>query len=185
MCLIYVIESGDVRSNVALLQKCRFCISRKAAIMFYHHFLFCHFIYGIHIYYGMTPLYITNPLFLLQKRAFRLMANFQSVPRHLVSTQDLARSLNLLPLPQLASYFTAIYGYKILKLVTPEYVYNQFLNQSHRFPIRDVNILKAPNDNNFLNRIAITFNNLPENIRSQTKYSSFKNLSFRHFMSHA
>ena len=69
--------------------------------------------------------------------------------------------------------------------MTPEYVYNQFLNQSHRFPIRDVNILKAPNDNNFLNRIAITFNNLPENIRSQTKFSSFKNLSVRHFMSHA
>ena len=174
-----------IRSNVALLQQCRFCISRKAAVMFYHHFLFCHFIYGIHIYYGMTPLYITNPLYLLQKRAFRLITNFQSVPRHLVSTQDLARSLNLLPLPQLASYFTAIYGYKILKLMTPEYVYNQFLNQSHRFPIRDVSILKAPNDNNFLNRIAITFNNLPENIRSQTKFSSFKNLSFKHFMSHA
>ena len=60
-----------------------------------------------------------------------------------------------------------------------------FLNQSHRFPIRDVNILKAPNGNNFLNRISIAFNNLPENIRSQTKFSSFKNLSFRHFMSHA
>ena len=102
-----------------------------------------------------------------------------------MSTQDLARSLNLLPLPQLASYFTAIYGYKILKLMTPEYVYNQFLNQSHRFPIRDVSILKAPNNNNFLNSIAITFNNLPENIRSQTKFSSFKNLSFKHFMSHA
>ena len=92
--------------------------------------------------------------------------------------------LNLLPLPQLASYFTAIYSYKILKLMTPEYVYNQILNQFHRFPIRDVNILKAPNDNNFLNRIEITFNNLPENIKSQTKFSSFKNLSFRHFMSH-
>ena len=33
--------------------------------------------------------------------------------------------------------------------------------------------------------IAITFNNPPENIRSQTKFSSFKNLFFRHFMSHA
>ena len=79
----------------------------------------------------------------------------------------------------------AIYGYKILKLMTPEYVNNQFLNQSHCFLIRDVNILKAPNDNNFLNRISITFNNLPENVRSQKKFSSFKNLSFRHLMSHA
>ena len=123
---------------------------------------------------------------MLQKRAFRLIANFQSVPtHHHVSTQDLARLLNLLSLPQLASYFTAIYGYKISTLMTPEYVDNQFLNQSHRFPIRDVNILKAPNDNNFLNRIAIIFNSLPENIRSQTKFSSFKTLSFRHFMSNA
>ena len=39
-------------------------------------------------------------------------------------------------------------------------------------------------DNNFPNRIAITFNNLPENIRSQIKFSSFNNLSYRHFMSH-
>ena len=29
-----------IRSNVVLLQQCRFCISIKAAIMFYHHFLF-------------------------------------------------------------------------------------------------------------------------------------------------
>ena len=118
-----------IRSNVALLQQCRFCISRKAAILIYHHFLFCHFIYGIHIYYGMTPHYITNPLYLLQKRAFRLIANFQSVPRHLVSTQDLARSLNLLLLPQLASYFTAIYAYKILKHQRPR----NFIKSKCRF----------------------------------------------------
>ena len=33
--------------------------------------------------------------------------------------------------------------------------------------------------------IYLFYYNLPENIRSQTKFSSFKNLSFRHFMSHA
>ena len=80
MCLIYVIESSRMLLYYSSVD---FVL---AAIMFYHHFLFCHFIYGIHIYYGMTPLYITNPLYLLQKRAFRLIANFQSVPRHLVST---------------------------------------------------------------------------------------------------
>ena len=59
-----------IRSNIVFLQHCRFCISRRAAVMLYHLFLFCYFIYGTHIYYGMTPLYTTNPLYLLQKRAF-------------------------------------------------------------------------------------------------------------------
>ena len=40
-----------IRSNVALLQPCRFCISRRAAIILYHHFLSFHFIHGVHIYY--------------------------------------------------------------------------------------------------------------------------------------
>ena len=52
----HVSNSCDrIRSNVALLQKCGFCISRKADIMFYHHFMFCRFTYGMHICCGMTP----------------------------------------------------------------------------------------------------------------------------------
>ena len=76
--------------------------------------------------------------------------------------------------------------------MTPDYVYNQFLNQSRHFPTRDVNILKAPNDNNFQNKIQIAsnrsdiaYNNQPENIRSQTKFSSFKDTAVGHFVSHA
>ena len=106
--------------------------------------MFCYFICGNPIY-EMTPLYITKPLYLLQKRAIQLIANFQSVPRHLVSTQDLAKPLNLLRLPLLASSFTAIYCSKILKLMILDYVYNRFLNQCHHFPIHDVSIFKAPN----------------------------------------
>ena len=37
-----------------------------------------------------------------------------------------------------------------------DYIYNWFLKQSHSFPIGYVNILKAPNNNIFLNWIAIT-----------------------------
>ena len=65
-----------IRSNVALLQPCRFCISRRAAIILYHHFLSFHFIYGVHIYYGMAPLYITNPLCLLQKTGILINCKF-------------------------------------------------------------------------------------------------------------
>ena len=57
-----------------------------------------------------------------------------------------------------------------------------FWNKHLDIKICDSNFLLG--DNNFLNRIAITFNNLPENIRSQIKFSSFNNLSYRHFMSH-
>ena len=89
---------------------------------FYHHFIFCYLIYGIHIYYNIAPAHITNPLFLLHKRAFRLIAFVHFIQKHLISTQDLSRSLNLLPLPQLASYFSAIYGYEILNMLAPDYV---------------------------------------------------------------
>ena len=42
------------------------------------------------------------------------------------------------------------------------------INPVSPFSKSDVNILKAPNDNNFLNRVAITFNDQPKKIRSQT-----------------
>ena len=78
----------------------------------------------IYMYDGITLLYIAYPLYLPPKRAFQLVANFESLPRNIVPTQDLARSLNIFSLPLLASIFTAIYGYKILKLMTPVSVYN-------------------------------------------------------------
>ena len=65
--------------------------------------------------------------------------------------------------------------------MTTNYVYNLFLNQSHRFPKRDVdNTLKIP-DNCFPNNIAISFNGHPEQI--ERKLYGFEKNSFRHFIS--
>jgi hypothetical protein len=140
---------------------------------FYHHFIFCYLIYGIHIYYNLAPAHITNPIFLLQKRAFRLIAFVHFIPKHLISTQDLSRSLNLLPLPQLASYFSATYSYKILNMLAPCYICEQFSFNIHRFQMRDTHYLKPPS-NNFLCNLSIIFNRLPQHIRSANNLKLFR-----------
>ena len=52
----------------------------------------------------------------------------------------------------------------------------------HRFPVRDVNILKPPT-NSFLNKLSIVFNGLPPHIRSLKNLKPFKRQTFHFFMS--
>ena len=53
-----------VVNGALLLQRYEFCVSRRAALIFFHHSLFCYFLNGTNIFFWMTPLYITNPLIL-------------------------------------------------------------------------------------------------------------------------
>ena len=174
--------SKTLRSNLSLFRKCRPYISRKAALIFYHQFIFCHLIYGIHIYYNLSPCYVTNPLFLLQKRSFRILAGVKKVPVHLISTKNLSSSLQLLPLPQLARYFTSIYCFKILNKLSPPFISNLFLNVNHSFSLRDKFLLHPPR-NKFLIILSSEFNKLPLSLRSSTNLCSFKANLFQHLMS--
>ena len=172
--------SKTLRTNLLLFQKCRPYISRKTALLFYYHFIFCHLTYGIHIYHSLSSAHLTNPLFVLQKRAFRLIAHVQNVPAHLISTRNLSLSLQLLPLPKLAKYFSSLYCFKILREMCPLFILKPFSRSRHRFHIRDSSLLHPPR-NSFLVKISTDFNVLPSTLRSAHTFRIFKRETFRFY----
>ena len=139
---------------------------------FYHQFIFCHLIYGIHLYYNMSPSFLRHPIFILQKRAFRLIAN-KNVPTYLNPTQLLCIELNLLTLSDLAFYFSSVFCYKILHGISPSYIINDFSCTGHRFCFRDTHILHPPK-HFFLIHMTTSFNNLHQHLRSSTILRTFK-----------
>ena len=167
-----------VRRNINLFRMIRVFLNKKTALLFYFHFIFCHLNFGIHMYFNFSPNYITNPLLILQKQCFRIIANVHYIPRHLISSSDLYNSLQLLPLHQLASYSTSLFGYKILHKKCPEFIHADFNVHTHRFPIRDIFLLRG-NENFFHRNILRTFNSLPYDIRSAKSLSSFKDKLFK------
>ena len=89
--------SNKITTTIILLQLCRPFLNGWTAITFYYQFIFCHLIYDIHIYYNLAPKYVSDSIFLLQKQAFRIIANIQHIPLNLISTSDLSSSLKILP----------------------------------------------------------------------------------------
>ena len=86
---------SKLNKSLAFFQNCRDFINRRAAFNFYYNFFFCHLIYGIRIFGNLAPDYLLNRIFLLQKRAFRLIANVNHIPYHLIQTSDLQTYLVL------------------------------------------------------------------------------------------
>ena len=82
---------SKVNKSVAFFQNCRDFINRRAA----YNFFFSHLIYCIRIFINLAPDYLLNRIFLLQKRAFRLIANVNHIPYHLIQTSDLQTYLVL------------------------------------------------------------------------------------------
>jgi len=67
---------------IFLLQQCRRFIHIKSAFaLFYYQFIYYHLINGIHLYANLISSRCTNKIFLLQKRAFRIIANVQNIPQ--------------------------------------------------------------------------------------------------------
>ena len=174
--------SNKITTTINLLQLCRPFLNGRTAITFYYQFIFCHLIYGIHIYYNLAPKYVSDSIFLLQKRAFRIIANIQHIPFHLISTSDLSSSLNLLTLPFLSKHFTSVSGYRIFHGLSPKYFSDSFRDSVKKdFNLRD-NLKLHPNNITMLdNAIASTFNNIPLHIRSSLNVKLFKTHSKRFY----
>ena len=107
-----------------------------------------HLIYGIRIFGNLAPDYLLNRIFLLQRRAFRLIADVNHIPYRLIQTSDLQTSLNLLRFPQFASKFTCIFGYHVLSLIL---LVQAFLLKTFRLRIQEI----LPETSIFYNTITI------------------------------
>ena len=167
--------SRKVSRSVTLLHLCRPYLNTKTSLLFYHQFIFCHFIYGIHLYYNLSPKYVVNDLFLLQKRAFRIIANLHRVPYYLVRTNDLSNSLQLMTLPTLNNYFTSIIGHKIFHNQCPAFLCDNFIfDTCHTFNFRDNYKLHTRSINFLDNVIPTTFNNVPLSFRKLSNLKLFK-----------
>lgn len=98
--------SKKLTPNINLLQLCRPFLNNRSAI-FYYQLFFCHVIYGLHIYWNLARRYVTDILFLLQKRAFRIIANIQHIPLSLILTKEPSSNFKLITLPSLIKHFSS------------------------------------------------------------------------------
>ena len=174
---------SKINKSLALFQKCRAFLDSKSSRNFYFQYVFCHMIYGIRIYGNLSPQYILERIYLLQKRAFRLIANINHIPYHLVHTRDLHTSLGLIPFPLLAGHFTCIFGFQILHLIAPDFLLEGFIPASSKTFFRDKHLLHYHTDQ-LRQKITTTFNSLPIQIRSATKLTHFKQQLSKHFISY-
>ena len=152
----------QLQPAINVFQLCRPFLNGKTAITFYYQFIFCHLIYGIHIYYNISQKYVSDCFLLLQKHVFRIIANIQHIPFHLISTSDLSSLLNLLTLLFLFKHFTSVSGYRIFRGLSPKYFSDSFrASVNTSFSLRD-NLKLHPNNITMLdNIIAYTFNDIP------------------------
>ena len=83
----------------------------------------------------LKPKNVSDSIFSLWKRAFRIIANIQHTPFHLISASDLAYSLNLLELP----FLTSESGYRIFHGLSPKYFSDSFhVSVKTNFNLRDI-----------------------------------------------
>ena len=120
-------------------------------------------------------IYKFHRIFLLQKRAFRLIANVNHIPYHLIQTSDLQTSLNLVPFPQLASKFICIFGDHVLNSTCPDFSVEDFLFTHTTDSSRDKHLLQYHNDP-LRHKIVTSFKALPYNKQSSSKLYTFKRL---------
>ena len=170
-----------VQRNVYLLQHSRYFLDRASARTFYFQFIYCHLVNGIHIIGNLSCNNALNRLFLLQKRAFRIIANVHYISYHLIPTESLIQSLRLLPLPKLVCYFTSLFAHKINNFLSPPFIYKGF-KTNNRFSFRDKHLLVYHTDK-LRHKVSITYNALPLHLRSKEKLKPFKSLLYNHFLS--
>ena len=153
-------------ATINLLQLCRPFLNGRTAITFYYHFL-SFVINDIHIFYNLAPKYASGSIFLLQKRAFRIIADIQHIPFHSILMSDLSSSLNLLTLPFLSKHINLVSGYRIFHRLSPKYFSDSFRGSvKTNFNLRD-NLNLRPNNITVLdNIIASTVNDIPLHTRS-------------------
>jgi hypothetical protein len=83
-----------------MLRRCKNLLSAKSLKTLYYSLVHCHLIYGIQIW-SCGSSTSTNVLFKKQKAAIRIVSQV----KHSAHTEPLFKSLEILPLPSLISYF--------------------------------------------------------------------------------
>ncbi len=91
---------SKVSRALFMLRRCKNFLSAKSLKTLYYSLVHCHLIYGIQIWSCGSPT-STNVLFKKQKAAIRIISQV----KHSAHTEPLFRSLEILPLPSLISFF--------------------------------------------------------------------------------
>jgi len=126
--------ANKISSNLRLFFNIRHLMNYKTSIKYYFNYIHPYLIYGIQLYYPLSPIKKTNPLFLLQKKALRLICkdHINQDNQKYLPTQFTTALTKVLPLPQLATYFTSLNGHNILNNKCPNYLSAPYTNPNNR-----------------------------------------------------
>ena len=164
-----------ISSNLRLFYLTRHLMNQHTARNYYMNFIHSYLTYGLHIYYPLAPNKLTNPLYLAQKKGIRLVKLV--LRRDKISTATLCKSINVLPLPKLAEYFTGIFAHRTDTLRQPSYITHLFSHRptAHNCSLRNSYKLPSSYTYNALNsKTVILYNSLPLKIRSTNSLTAFK-----------
>jgi hypothetical protein len=165
--------SQKITTNLRLFYLTQHLMTTQIAKIFYYNFIHSYLTYGIHIYFNLSPDKLTNELFLLQKKALRLILKVKLSDRW--STRDLCFKLDILPLPALSNYFTALFAHLALTRRAPDYILSLFPTRSHTYSHRNLSTLPSSSAYNQLNHKTMSiFNSLPLKIHSINSSHTFK-----------
>lgn len=177
--------SKKISSNLRLFYNIRHLMDVDTSKLFYFNYIHAYLINGIHIYFPLTPFSRTNQLFMLQKKALRLICADLRQSNKLLSTNLITGRTNVLPLPQLALYFTCLTAHRIKTGSCPPYLMNPFRPSTTKRLTRYQHKLPSSLHHNRLNLfLTNSFNNLPTTLRS-LQYKLFKQKLKTFLMSNA
>ena len=162
-----------IASNLKLFYLTRHLMSCNTARTFYINFIHTYLTYGIHIYHNLAPKQLTEPLYKQQKKALRLITQTRLKDR--LSTTTLCLNSNILPLRHLTDYFCSIFAHRVITKRTPSYITSLYPTRTTSYSRRNLHTLPSSSSYNVLNRkTVLTFNHLPNHLRSIKSSNSFK-----------
>jgi hypothetical protein len=163
-----------LNSSLKLLYLTRHLLDMPTSRNFYMNFIHPHLIRGIHLYYSLSNKNTLDTLFKIQKKSFRATLNVTLKDK--IATITLAQTINVLPLPQLAQFFTSTLAHAILRAQCPNYLTTTYLLiPSTRPRLRQHHKLPSSSNYNKLQLTTVTtFNSLPLVLRSKFATDPFK-----------
>ena len=164
-----------INSNIALLRRIKQFLPLNIRKLFYNSYILPHLDYCCHLW-GASP--FMKRLYKIQKRAIRVICD----ARYNASTEDLFKSMYIMPLPDRIFYKNICMVFKCLNNLAPQYMDSLFTIINHRRVTRSTaqNLLEIPMTNKDFYRRGFTVNGAKQwnsvnlNIRSSNSFGSFK-----------
>ena len=171
--------SSKISKMTGIIAKARHYVSLDSLIMIYNTMIYPYLIYCNVTWTSTYPTRL-QPIYLIQKKIVRIMTFAIFTEK----SKPIFQSLNLMNIYQLNTYLTALFMFSYLNNKLPETFNDYFTNNEslHKHNTRSATNIHINYQRTNYGKFCVQYrgaklwNSLPDNLRNQKSYSSFKNL---------